>query len=76
VATGPATQNFADAVAALSAAGGLAQVADPAALTAWVDAMLRDAGARRRAGSAARAVATAQADLPAQLAARLVRLVR
>jgi 3-deoxy-D-manno-octulosonic-acid transferase len=76
VASGPATQNFADAVAVLSAAGALAQVPDAAGLAAWVDAMLRDPAARKRAGHAARAVATAQADLPAQLAAQLVAMLR
>ena len=58
VAVGPHTANFAGAVAALQEAGGLQVVADAAALTAWVDATLRDP-ARRTAmqDAAARAVA-------------------
>ena len=53
VAVGPHTGNFADAVAALRDAGALAEVADAAALAAWVGAMLRDparAAAMGRAG--------------------------
>ncbi|MEJ0049386.1 MAG: hypothetical protein WDN04_27225 [Rhodospirillales bacterium] len=62
---GPDTANFADAVAALRTAGGLAEVADAAALAVWVEAMLRDPAARRAMGEAARAAAGAQAQLPA-----------
>jgi 3-deoxy-D-manno-octulosonic-acid transferase len=75
VATGPATANFADAVAALRAAGGLAEVADPAALAMWVDAMLSDPAARVVMGEAARAVASAQAELPGLVAARLATMI-
>ena len=75
VATGPATANFADAVTALRAAGGLAEVADPAALAMWVDAMLGDPAACARMAEAARAVARAQGELPALMAARLATMI-
>jgi 3-deoxy-D-manno-octulosonic-acid transferase len=75
VATGPATQNFADAVRVLRDAGGLTEVADVDALTAWVDTMLRDDAARQAAGQAGQAVATAHELLPARTAARLVALM-
>jgi 3-deoxy-D-manno-octulosonic-acid transferase len=75
VATGPASQNFADAVAILRDAGGLTEVADQDALTAWADKMLRDPAARAQAGAAAQAVATAHEKLPARTAARLVALM-
>ncbi len=75
IATGPDTANFADAVAALRTAGGLAEVADAAALAVWVEAMLRDPAARRAMGEAARAAAGAQAQLPALIAAKLVELI-
>lgn len=75
VATGPATDNFADAVAALRAAGGLAVVADPAELAIWVDAMLRDPAARMAIGVAAQAVARSQAELPARIAAQLTQMI-
>jgi 3-deoxy-D-manno-octulosonic-acid transferase len=75
VATGPATENFADPVAILRAAGGLAVVDDVDALTGWVDRMLRDPAARHAAGSAAQAVASAHASLPARTAARLAALM-
>jgi 3-deoxy-D-manno-octulosonic-acid transferase len=75
VASGPAMHNFADAVAALRAAGGLTEVADADELAAWVDRMLRDPAARAASGQAARAVAASQSDLPARLAARLMALL-
>jgi 3-deoxy-D-manno-octulosonic-acid transferase len=74
VAVGPQTGNFAQPVEVLRAAGALAEVADAAALTAWVDAMLCDparAGAMGRAGIAA---AARTASLPAELAAALLEL--
>jgi 3-deoxy-D-manno-octulosonic-acid transferase len=76
VASGPATQNFADPVAALRDAGGLADLADLNALATWVDAMLRDPAARAAAGAAARSVASAHGALPEQIAARLAALVK
>jgi 3-deoxy-D-manno-octulosonic-acid transferase len=75
VAVGPHTANFAEAVAALAAAGGLAQVADAAGLAAWVDAMLRDPARRAAAGEAAQSAATGAADLPAQTARALLGLM-
>lgn len=75
VAVGPHTGNFAEAVAALAAAGGLTQVADTPALEAWVDAMLRDPARRAAAGTAAQAAATGAFDLPARTAQALLELI-
>jgi 3-deoxy-D-manno-octulosonic-acid transferase len=75
IATGPATANFADAVAALSTEGALTITADEAALAEWVTAMLRDPAARAAAGQAAQRAATTQAGLPGRMAARLVELM-
>jgi 3-deoxy-D-manno-octulosonic-acid transferase len=75
IATGPATANFADATQRLATAGGLTFVADQAALTAWVDAMLRDPDACRHAGEAARLAANGEEVLPARIAASLLDLV-
>jgi 3-deoxy-D-manno-octulosonic-acid transferase len=76
IATGPATANFADAVAALTAEGGLKIVADESALAEWVTAMLRDPTGRAAAGAAAQRAARTQAGLPDRMAARLVELMR
>jgi 3-deoxy-D-manno-octulosonic-acid transferase len=75
IATGPNTANFADAVQALAAAGGLTTVQDAAALTAWVGRLLDDPAAldAQRQAAAAAALATA-ADLPAQIAAMIAGL--
>ncbi len=75
VAIGPHAANFADAVAALAGAGGLAVVPDEAALAAWVDAMLRDPARRDAAGEAARAAVARFAELPAETAAMLQALL-
>ncbi len=75
VAVGPHVLNFAEPVAVLAAAGGMAQVADAAALAAWVDALLRDRPRRAAMAEAARAVATRDADLPRQVAASLAALL-
>ncbi len=75
IATGPATANFADAVAMLQAAGGLAVVQDAAALASWVDGMLRDEAGREAAGRHAAMAAATSTDLPAVFAARLVELM-
>ena len=75
VAVGPHTENFAEAVAALAAAGGLTRIADAPALAAWVDAMLRDPARRAEAGAAAQATATGAPDLPAQTAQSLLALM-
>ncbi len=74
VAIGPHTDNFADAVALLADAGGLAIVPDEAALASWVDAMLRDPARREAAGAAARDAASRHVGLPAEIAAMLVSL--
>jgi 3-deoxy-D-manno-octulosonic-acid transferase len=75
VAVGRWTANFAEPVAALSAAGGLVQVEDAAALAAWIDALLRDPERRAAMGRAGQAVATRDADLPRRMAARLLALL-
>jgi 3-deoxy-D-manno-octulosonic-acid transferase len=75
IATGPATENFADAVSLLSDSGGLTTVADADALAMWVDFMLRDPAGRAAAGARAQEAAGADHDLPAQLATKLVDLM-
>lgn len=72
LAAGPAMANQQEAASALIQAGGLTTVADEAALADWVDAMLRNPGARQRAGQAAQAAASADAGLPRQAAAALL----
>jgi 3-deoxy-D-manno-octulosonic-acid transferase len=76
VAVGPETANFADAVHALSAAGGLTIVPDAAGLTEWVERLLDDPAAleRQREAAAAASAATA-AHLPAQVAAMIAGLL-
>ncbi len=76
VASGPAMDNFTGAVASLRAAQALVIVSDEAALTEWIEKMVQDSGACAAMGRAARAVAGAQADLPARMAARLVATLR
>ena len=75
IAVGPHVANFAEPVAVLAAAGGIAQVADAAALADWVAAMLADAPRRTAMADAARRVATRDADLPHQVAAALAALL-
>ena len=75
IAMGPHTANFADSVLRLRQAGGLATVADQAALTDWVDAMLRDAGLRLRMGAAAQCAASGEAALPGLLAGAILGLM-
>ncbi len=74
VAVGPHTANQAEAVAILQAAGGLAVVADAAALASFVDGMLRDPGLRRVMGEAGLAAARGPEGLPGQVAATLMQL--
>ena len=74
VAVGPHTGNFADAVAALRAAGALAEVDGPAALAAWVDAMLRDTARADAMGRAGVAAAAGTASLPGEVATALLGL--
>lgn len=75
VAVGPHTGNFAEAIAALAAAGGLTQVADAPSLASWVDGMLRDPARLAAAGAAAQAAATGASDLPARTAQALLELI-
>ena len=76
VAIGPHHENFAEACAALRAAGGLTDVAGAASLAAWADCMLGDPAARALAGQAAQAAADRWADLPDRSAAALLELMR
>ena len=69
VAVGPHTWNFRDPVAALGAAGALMEVADAAALAAWVDALLRDPERAEAMGRAGIAAAARTASLPGEVAA-------
>lgn len=74
VAVGPHTANFREPVAALREAGALAEVADAAALSGWVETMLTDPEAALRAGEAGRQAAARTAALPGQIAAQLLEL--
>ncbi len=76
VAVGPQTGNFTDVVAGLEAAGALARVADETALADWVAALLADPAARAQAGQAGIRAAAGAAELPAQVAAMLLSLMR
>ena len=75
VATGPHTENFDDAVAALAGAGALTVVAGAAGLQAWVAAMLNDPVRRHAAGAAGQRVATGADALPAETARAILALV-
>jgi 3-deoxy-D-manno-octulosonic-acid transferase len=75
VATGPHTGNFLDAAQVLETAGGLARVADAAALTAWVAAMLADPARCAASGEAGCAAAARWADLPDRTALALLALL-
>jgi 3-deoxy-D-manno-octulosonic-acid transferase len=74
VAIGPLADNFAEPVAALAAAGGIARVRDDATLADWVSRMLIDTAARERAGAAARVAAGRAEELPRRMAAALLEL--
>ena len=74
VAVGPDAGNFREPVAALRAAGALAEVADAAALTAWVDALLADPARAAAMGQAGIAAAARTAGLPGEVAAALLEL--
>lgn len=76
VAVGPEVENFAEAVAALEAAGALARVADIDALAAWVAAMWRDPARRAAMGSAGVAATQGAEAMPAQVAEMLLGLAR
>ncbi len=75
VATGPATANFAEPVAALREAGGIEIVESPEALADFVARCWREPSLALRMGDAARGVAETASDLPARLAARLAGLM-
>lgn len=75
IAVGPHTENFQATMAGLEQAGGLTRVADGQALTRWVGQMLRDEGARERAGRAAQSVADGESALPDQVARALLDLL-
>ncbi len=74
VAMGPHSFNFVEPVRVLAEGGALTEIADAAALGAWVDAMLRDPERRAALGAAAMAVASRDQDLPARVAAMLAEL--
>ena len=75
VAVGPHMANFLDAEQVLEAAGGLIRVADTAALTAFVSAMLADPARCAAAGAAGRVAAARWADLPDRTALALLALL-
>jgi hypothetical protein len=60
----------------LTEAGALQRVADAAALARWVDAMLRDPGARDAMGRTAEAAASRYTDLPDRTAEAMLGLLR
>jgi len=75
LATGPHTDNFAEAVAALAAAGALTRVTDSASLAAFVAAQLRDPGALAASGAAGQRAAHRWAELPEATAEALLGLL-
>jgi 3-deoxy-D-manno-octulosonic-acid transferase len=75
VSAGPFMANFADAAAVLEAAGAFSSLADPGALTRWVEALLNDSGRRRMMGEAGIAASHRYADLPQRVAAMLAALM-
>jgi 3-deoxy-D-manno-octulosonic-acid transferase len=75
IAVGPHTGNFLAPVQSLTEVGALYRVADAAALARWVDAMLRDPGARDAMGRAAEAAASRYADLPDRTAEAMLGLL-
>ncbi len=74
MAVGPHVGNFADHVAMLRAAGGLAMVRDAPELARWVDALLRDPLRLQSMGRAASAAVQGHGDLPRRTAAALIEL--
>ena len=75
IAVGPATANFAEAVGTLSAAGGLAVVAGPAALAEWAGTMLAEPSRREAQGRAAQAAVTQAAGRPGPVAGMIAALL-
>ena len=76
VAIGPHAENFAGVVAVLRDLGALETLLDAPALTGWVDAMLADPIRRAAMGEAGVAAARRHGDLPGQVAAALLGLLR
>src|SRR5579883_2886035 len=75
VASGPLMGNFAEAAAALEAAGALARVRDGAELARFVAAMLDDPARRAVAAEAGRAAIARYAELPGATADALLELL-
>jgi 3-deoxy-D-manno-octulosonic-acid transferase len=75
VAFGPDMGNFAEIAAMLRAAGAATEVADAAALAAWVVRLVREPGWRAEAGRAAAAAAAAHAMVLDRMAEGLLRLL-
>ena len=75
VVAGPYTGNFADHVAMMREAGGLAMVQDVTDLTDQIGALLRDPERRRTMAERAAASVRRHGDLPARTAAALVGLL-
>lgn len=75
VAVGPHTANFADHVAMLRDAGGLAVIHDAAELADWANALLRDPLRRQAVGQMARAAVERHSDLPRRTAETLLALL-
>ena len=76
IAVGPYTANFTDHVALLRDAGALVQIADPAALADFVQAMLEDEVRRNDVGQRAMHVAQRHETLPQATAHVLLGLMR
>ena len=75
IAVGAHTGNFTDHVALLREAGGLAEVADAAALARFVSGMLDNPDQRRRLGEHAATSVRRHADLPDRTAETLLSLL-
>ncbi len=75
VAVGPHMENFREPVMTLLVAGALAEVADGAALAAWVAALLDDPARADAMGAAGITAAARAASLPGEVAAALLELV-
>jgi 3-deoxy-D-manno-octulosonic-acid transferase len=75
IAIGPYTGNFTDHVTLIRDAGGLVDVADPAALARFVSRMLDHPDQRQRLGEHAAASVRRYSDLPARSAEALLSLL-
>jgi 3-deoxy-D-manno-octulosonic-acid transferase len=76
IAMGPHVENQAESVGALAAVGALVTVADGAALTHFVDTMLRDPEGCRAKGRAGQVAANRSDGLPLAVAQELLRAVK